>query len=324
MTTAKNSIKEEKEEDTSSLSGKDNKRITVDKIKLELTHLNKIYWPDEKITKGEVVDYYNKIYRYIIPYLKNRPQSLRRTPNGIRDEGFFQKDMRETAPAWAETIPLYSESVQKDITYFLCNNKAALLYLANLGCIELNPWNSTVDSLDNPDYVILDLDPSDKNSFDQVVEIAIIIKSILDKIGAEGYCKTSGSSGLHIYLPLGRKYDYDQARMFAKFLAEMVADQAPELATIERSLKIRPEKIYIDYLQNKKGQTLASVYSLRPKPGATVSTPLLWEEVKPGLHPSMFTIKNFMKRIEEKGDLFRPVLEKGINMKKCLLKLEKM
>ncbi len=298
--------------------------IIVDKIKLTLSNTDKVFFPEEGYTKGDVIMYYNEVYSYIIPYLMNRPQSMRRNPNGIVDEGFFQKDMGDAAPKWAKTVALHSESNNKNIDYLLCNNKATLLYMANLGCIELNPWNSTMKKLDNPDYLILDLDPSDKNSFDDVLETALLVKELLDKAGADCYCKTSGASGLHLYVPLGAKYSYDEARMFAQIVAHLAVDKAPERATIERSIANRKHKLYIDYMQNKKGQTLASAYSVRPKPGATVSTPLDWKEVKKGLHPSQFTIKNVIQRIQKKGDLFQPVLGKGVNLKACLKKLESL
>lgn len=301
------------------------KTVSFRGIKVELSNLNKIFWPDENLTKGHLINYYNSIYKYIIPYLKNRPESLKRNPNGIADEGFFQKDAKEIAPDWADTITLYSESAEKDIEYFICNHKAALLFLANLGCIELNPWNSTIQKLDYPDYMILDIDPSSKNTFDDVITVALICKDILTHIQANSYCKTTGSSGVHIYVPLGKKYTYDECRMFAELLAQKVVQQAPELCTIERSLSKRSaNKVYIDYLQNKKGQTLACVYSARPRKGATVSMPLHWKEVKKGLHPSQFTIVNVPKLLEKRGDIFRPVLQKGISLQSCLKRLEQL
>lgn len=296
--------------------------ITVDKVELSLSNVDKIFFPQDGYTKGDIILYYSEVASYILPYLKDRPHSMRRNPNGISDKGFFQKDMGSTAPAWAKTTSIYSDSNKKEIEYLLCNNKATLLYMANLGCIELNPWNSKANTEDNPDYLILDLDPSDKNSFDDVIEAAGIVKKILDKAGANCYCKTSGASGLHIYVPLGAKYSYEEARLFAELVAHLTVEKAPGLATIERSIAARKGKLYLDYLQNKKGQTLASAYSVRPKLGATISTPLEWKEVKKGLHPSLFTIKNIIKRIEKKGDLFTGVLGKGINLKTCLKKIE--
>lgn len=205
--------------------------------------------------------------------------------------------------------------------YILCNNKATLLYLANLGCVEINPWHSTIKSLDKPDYLIIDLDPSDNNTFDQVVEAAIVVKAILDQAGASSICKTSGASGLHIYVPLGRKYSYDQAKDFANIVCMMASAQIPEFTTLERSLSKRSkDKIYMDYLQNRKGQTIACVYSLRPKKGATVSTPLDWSEVKQGLTPKDFTIATVPERVKKMGDLFAPMLDsaKAIDLGKCL------
>ena len=301
---------------------KGSKLVTIDNIQLELTNTQKIFWDDLKITKEDVINYYDKIFDYIIPYLKDRPESMKRMPNGIKDEGFFQKDMKGLAPGWADTVKLYSESVQKDIEYFICNNKAALVYMANLGCIEINPWNSRLKKINNPDYLIIDIDPSEKNDFEDVIEVAKAVKEVLNEGGAVGYPKTSGASGMHVYVPLGAKYDYDHARMFAELVAHLTVEKLPDLTTTERSLSKRAkDKIYVDYLQNRKGQTLAAAYSLRPKPGATVSTPLEWSEVKTGLHPSTFDIKTIFKRIEKKGDLFKPVLGKGIDMQRCLKKL---
>ncbi|PZF74546.1 DNA ligase D [Taibaiella soli] len=287
--------------------------------KVNFTNTDKIFWPDEGYTKGDVIDYYNRMYKYILPYLKNRPESLKRNPNGINGQFFYHKDAGEHAPDWVETFKVHSESNDKDIDYIVCNDKPTLLYLANLGCIEMNPWNSRTTKPDNPDYCILDLDPSDNNTFDQVVQTALAVKEVLDRAGVESYCKTSGSTGLHVYIPLGAKYDYEQCRQFALIIAQMTNDLVPDFTTLERSLsKRRKDQLYIDYLQNKKGQTLAAAYSIRPKPGATVSTPLDWKEVKFGLDPHQFNINTIQQRVEKKGDLWLPVLKKGIDMRKTL------
>jgi len=293
------------------------------KSKLSLTNLDKIYWPKEKITKGELINYYQAIAPYILPYLKNRPLSLKRNPNGVRDEGFYQKDADNIAPAWMKTIDVHSESSNKIVHYLVANDIDSLLFVANLGCIEMNPWNSTAPKLDKPDYLIMDIDPSEKNNFDQVVDVALVIKEILDKAGMEGYCKTSGASGMHVYLPCKKKYDYDEVRDFAKLIATMVTEQLPGSTTMERSLKKRKKnQVYVDFLQNSQGQTLASAYSARPKPGASVSAPLDWKEVKHGLSPLDFTIKNMLKRVTRKGDLFNGVLGTPINIRQALKKLE--
>ncbi|MES2703198.1 MAG: DNA ligase D [Bacteroidota bacterium] len=290
--------------------------------KVAFTNLEKVYWPEEGYTKGDVIEYYNTIYPHIIKYMKDRPESLYRTPNGIKEGGFFQKDAGLAAPDWVKFVPLYSESADKDVNYIICNDKPTLLYLANLGCIEMNPWNSRLKDLDKPDYLVLDLDPSEKNTFAQVVDTANVIKEILDKAGAASFPKTSGATGIHIYVPLGAKYTYDQAKEFAHMVAMIAQEQLPEFTSLERSLAKRgKDNIYLDYLQNRRGQTLSCAYSLRPKPGATVSTPLEWKEVKSTLHPTDFTFKNIMKRIEKKGDLFAGALLKGIDMIKCIKKL---
>lgn len=295
------------------------------KKEAELTHLDKIYWPDENITKGELLEYYSNIAPYILPYLKDRPLSLKRNPNGIKDKGFFHKDAGDIAPDWVKTKKIHAESTDKMIDYLVCNDLQSLLFIANLGCIEMNPWNSTINKLDNPDYIVMDIDPSPKNTFEQVIDVALAIKEILDEIDVKGYCKTSGSRGLHVYIPFNKKYTYDESRDFAEILASMVTEKLPETTTLERSLSKRKKThIYVDYLQNRIGQTLASAYSARPKPGATVSAPLEWSEVKHGLKMQDFTIKNMLKRVKEKGDLFEGVLGKGIDMKKALQRMEAM
>jgi bifunctional non-homologous end joining protein LigD len=295
--------------------------IKVDRFKVHLSNQNKLYFPSDKITKGDVIDYYNAIYPYIIPYIRNRPQSLRRNPGGILDEGFFQKDAPDDVPAFVKTVPVYSDSVNKTIDYIVCNNKATLLYMNNLGCIEINPWFSTTRHLDRPDYCVIDIDPSPKNTFEQVIDAALAVKEVLDRAGAVSFCKTSGATGLHVYIPLGAKYTYEEAKEFSHIIAMMACDLLPETTSLERSLGKRGPKIYMDYLQNRRGQTLACAYSLRPKPGATASAPLKWSEVKKGLHPSNFTIKTLPARLGKSGDIFGGVLGAGIHIGKCLKNL---
>lgn len=293
--------------------------LRIGKINVSVTNPDKIYFPKDKVTKGMVIEYYQSIASYILPYLKDRPQSLKRNPNGIDGVGFFHKDAGEGAPSWVKSFPVHSESSNKTIDYIICNDKATLAYLNNLGCIELNPWHSTIKKPDNPDYMIIDIDPSDKNNFNQVIDTANNFKEVLDKAGAKSFCKTSGASGLHIYVPMGKKYSYEQVKDFAFLLCMLVHDMIPSFTTLERNLKKRGNKhIYLDYLQNRRSQTISSVYSLRPKPGATVSIPLHWKEVKHGLLPTDFTIHNALKRITKTGDIFKGVLGPGINLDKCL------
>ena len=295
------------------------KEITLDKHLVKLTNQDKIYFPKDGITKGDVIDYYQSVATYILPHLKNRPLSLNRFPNGIEEQGFYQKDAGDHIPDWIKTTQVYSESNDKYIDYIYCNDKATLAYLNNLGCIDLNPWNSSLPDLEHPDYLVLDLDPSSKNTFDEVIETALQVNEVLEAIKVKGYCKTSGSTGIHIYIPMSGKYDFDQVKDFAHILMKQVNEKLPKFTTLERSLQKRDnKKIYLDYLQNRTGQTLASAYSLRPKQGASVSMPLDWDELKPGLRPTDFNINNALDRIKEKGDLFKPVLGKGIDMMKAL------
>ena len=314
-------VKPPKEENK---KNKNDDELRIGNASVKITNREKIYWPDEKITKGMVIDYYQAIADYILPFIKDRPQSLKRNPNGIKDNGFFHKDAGENTPAFIKSFKVYAESADKEIDYIICNDKATLAYLNNLGCIELNPWHSTTKKPDNPDYLIIDIDPSEKNTFEQVIEAANAFKKVLDKAGAKSFCKTSGSTGLHIYVPAAKKYDYEEVKNFAQLLCMIVSDMLPEFTTLERNLKKRGnKKIYLDYLQNRKSQTISSVYSIRPKKGATVSMPLQWKEVKPGLVPQDFTIYNSIKRIAEQPDLFKGVLGPGINIPACLKKLDK-
>ncbi|MCC6287019.1 MAG: DNA ligase D [Chitinophagaceae bacterium] len=296
--------------------------VKIDTHEVKLTNQQKIYWPDEGYTKADLIGYYDRMAKYILPYLKDRAESLNRFPNGIKGSSFYQKDAGDTAPDWVSSVEIFSASNQKNIDYIVCNDKATLLYLANLGCIEMNPWNSTIKQLEKPTYMIIDIDPSEKNTFEQVIEVAQATKQVLDECGVKCYCKTSGASGLHVFLPMANKYDYEQVKTFAHLTAMRVTELLPGFTTLERNLKKRGNrKIYVDYLQNRKGQTIASVYSVRPKKGATASTPLDWKEVKAGLHPSQFDINTVPKRVAKTGDIFSPVLGRGADILKCIKKM---
>jgi bifunctional non-homologous end joining protein LigD len=309
---------------TESKSEGKEKVISFGKMEVKTTNLNKVFFPEDKVTKGDVINYYQSISKYILPYLKNRPESLKRNPNGIHEFGFFHKDAGENAPEWIKSFPVESESSNKTIDYIICNDAPTLAYLNNLGCIELNPWHSTIQKPNYPDYLIIDIDPSDNNTFDQVIETANVVKEIFLKANIEGYCKTSGATGLHVYVPTQKKYTYNQLKDFAHLICLIVQEELPDFTTLERNLKKRGSNhIYLDHLQNRRGQTISSVYSLRPKVGATVSMPLNWKEVKNGLSPQNFNIHNALKRIEKTGDIFKGVLGKGINIRKALSILDK-
>jgi bifunctional non-homologous end joining protein LigD len=302
--------------------GKKQVEMTIEGHKLKFTNLNKVYWPDEGITKGNMLNYYAAISPYILPYLKDRPQSLNRNPDGINAKGFYQKDVEGKVADWIETFPYESESNDDTIDFLVCKDKATLLYMANLGCIELNPWHSRITKPDNPDYCLIDLDP-DKNPFEEVIETALVVKEVLDEIGAPSFVKTSGSTGIHILIPLGANYSFEQSRLLAELVVNLVQQRLPEITSTIRTPAKRKGKIYLDYLQNRQIQTMAVAYSLRPKPGATVSAPLAWEEVKKGLKITDFTIHNMVDRVAEKGDLLKGLLSsKGVDLKKVLSKLE--
>lgn len=286
--------------------------------KIEFTNLDKVYFPREGYTKGDVVNFYREIAPVILRYLKDRPQLLHRFPNGIHGEDFYQKDV-DDAPEWIETVPMGADE-QGSIDYVLCQDKETLLYLVNLGCIEMNPWNARVQTLDEPDWCVIDLDPQGV-SFDAVVQTAQAVHEILERAEAKSICKTSGATGLHIFIPFGGKYTTDQSVQFAKIIAYLVHDQLPDLTTLERNPRKRGHAVYLDYLQNRRGQTLAAAYSLRPRDGATVSTPLEWHQVRKGLDPRDWSLKTIFKRLEKVGDLWRPILGKGIDLDKCLDRL---
>lgn len=300
------------------MATKEKSEIKIGRTIVTVTNRKKVYWPDDGYTKGDMIDYYDKIAEYILPHLKGRCLSLKRNPNGINDKGFYHKDAGEDAPPFVDVFKVKSQSNNKIIDYIVCNNKASLLYVANLGCIEMNPWNSTTKKQNYPTWMVIDIDPSDENKFTEVVDTALATKMILDKAGVSSYCKTSGASGLHVYVPLKNKYEYETVRVFANIIASHVQEQLPDITTLERSLSKRGPKIYIDYLQNSAGQTLASTYSIRPVPGAPVSTPLEWKEVNHKLSPRQFTIKNIFKRIKKKGDLFLPVLTESNSIAKAM------
>lgn len=284
---------------------------------LKFTNLSKVYWPDDGITKRDMFNYYHRMATYILPYLKDRPMSLNRFPNGIKGPSFYQKDVKGKAPEWVSKTYPYVTSEGEHKEYLVGDDEATLLWMASLGCIEMNPWFSRIKSPDNPDFCVIDLDP-DKNTFEQVIEAAQEVKKVLDAIGVQGYPKTSGSTGIHIYIPLGAKYTYDQSQLFAKVIVNLVHEQLPDFTSLERKVRSRKGKMYLDFLQNRPGATIAGPYSLRPKPGATVSMPLAWDEVKPGLKMRDFTIHNAYDRLRETGDLFKGVLGKGIDLKKTI------
>jgi bifunctional non-homologous end joining protein LigD len=286
-----------------------------------LTNLGKVYWPKEEYTKGDLIDYYRESAPVLLPYLRDRPMSLHRHPHGIAGGSFFQKDVgRRPPPAWVRTVTLPSESRGEPITYVVCDDEPTLLYLANLGCIELNPWNARATNPDRPDWMVIDLDP-ESVPFGRVIEAAQAVRKVLGRAGAESLCKTSGKRGLHVVVPFGARYDHDQARQFAELVGTIVHRLLPNTTSLERSPARRQGRVYLDHLQNRRGQTLAAPCCVRPASGATVSTPLKWAEVRRGLDPSRFTIRTMARRLERVGDLWTPVLGPGIDLASSLERL---
>ncbi|MEO8763891.1 MAG: DNA ligase D [Ginsengibacter sp.] len=288
---------------------------------ITFNNLNKIYYPKKKVTKRDVVNYYYLVAPFMLPYMKDRPQTLIRYPNGIDGESFYQKDVTGKVPDWVQQFP-YSSERGGNRNFLVCTNEASLLLIASLGGLEMHPWSSRVQKPDNPDWCIIDLDPSDKTTFEQVIIAAQITKEVLDAIGVPAYCKTSGATGIHIYIPLGAKYTYEQSKEFGRVLVKIVNSKIPDFTSIERIIENRKGKLYLDFLQNRPQATLAAPYSLRPKPDANVSMPLHWEEVTRGLKMKDFTIFNAIERIRQHGDIFSGVLGKGINLKKTLKNIE--
>ncbi len=302
-------------------SKKEEQLVTIDDHELKLTNLNKTFWPAGKgraaITKGDLLRYYYSMAEYIMPYMKDRPQSLNRFPNGINGESFYHKNMNGKVDAWLNTFKRYSDSNGEAKDFLICSNTASLIYMANLGCIEMNPWHSRAQTALYPDWCVIDLDPG-KISFDKVIETANVVRQVLDSLQVPSYPKTSGSTGIHIYIPLGAKYNYEQSRQLAELIATLVHEELPGFTSLVRNPQKRSDKIYIDYLQNRPIQTICAPYSVRPKPGATVSAPLHWEEVKKGLKISDFHIKNMQARVKSEGDLFEGILHKGIDLNSLL------
>ena len=289
-------------------------------LPFEPTHLDKIFFPKAKYTKGALFTYYTAASQYILPYLKGRPHSMNRMPDGATGPSFYQKN-NEHLPDWVPHADIFSDSNNADLRWIVGDNLQALLYMVQLGCIEINPWNSRVGHLDNPDWIVIDLDPEGV-TFEDVITVARTVKDVCDEWDIAAYPKTSGKTGIHIFIPTGAKYTSEQCRNLAHLIVLEVNKRQPKITSVERNPEKRKHRIYLDWLQNRQGQTLAAPYSVRPTPEATVSMPLRWEEVKKGLKPTDFTIKNALTRLKKTGDLWAPVLGKGIDMAKVLKKIE--
>ena len=274
--------------------------VSVDGENVPLTSLDRIYWPDEKITKFDLLSYYIRMSAYLLPHLKDRPAILQRWPRGVNAPMFFQQDL-ESAPAFVKSVRLTNQE-GRELDYGVFTITASLLHFVNLGTIEQHPWHSTTKHLDKPDWIALDLDPK-KAPFENVLEVALLTKQVCDEVGIKAFPKTSGSSGIHVYVPLKPTNGYDRVAEFARLLASEIASRAPKIATVERSLaKRKPDQVYVDWMQNARGKSLASLYTVRAKPKATVSMALTWKQVEKGVKISDFTLKNVPALVEKTGD----------------------
>ncbi len=292
--------------------------VEIDGHRLKFTNLEKVYFPKDGWKKRDLLSFYNEVSEWLLPHLKDRPLSLKRYPNGIADEFFFQKNASNHFPEWMRCEPISEHGGAKLNHYPLANDRASLLYLVNLGCIDQNPWMSRVGTLDRPDWMLLDLDPVE-TSFDQIIDAALLVRELLSELGLRGYPKTTGGDGMHVYVPLEPQYSYEQVRSFAEILTHLAIERAPNLFTTPRSVdKRRKGRVYFDYLQIGTGKTIAAPYVIRAYDGAPVATPLDWKEVKRGLRPEDFRIDNTLERFRKVGDLFAPVLQGGQRLEDAL------
>jgi len=292
-------------------------QILLEDEKLKLTNLSKVLWPDDNITKADFIKYYAQIAHVILPHLKDRPMVFTRYPDGIYGKAFYQKNVPHYAPEWLKTVKI--ESDEGNITeYVVINDIKSLIWAANQASLELHPWLSRISSLDNPDYVVFDLDPMENTDFQDVRKVALALRDLLEMEGLVSFPKTSGSTGIQVYLPIACKYTYQQAREFAKLFCLAIEKTFPDITTTERSVSKREGKLYLDYLQNVKGKTIISPYSPRPKKGAPVSCPISWEELEQGVTIDIFTIKNMPEHISQKGDIFEGVLSIKQNIDRWL------
>ncbi len=289
---------------------------------ISLTNLDKVFWPSQGYTKGDLIQYYRTVAHHLLPYLSDRPVVLTRLPDGIEGKSFFQKDAPDYVPDWLRTERIWSESAKREISYFVINDDDSLVYVANMGSIPLHIWSSRISTLERPDWCVLDLDPKDA-PFHHVLTIARAIHSLGKEIDMPLFVKTSGSTGMHILIPLGARYTYDQSRSLGELLATLIVHQLPDIATVVRAPGKRAGKVYIDYLQNRHGQTIAAPFCVRPLPGAPVSMPVQWREVNSQLTNPRFTIKTAVRRVARwHGDPMREVLVSRIDLAEVLSSIE--
>jgi len=293
--------------------------VVIDGKTVRLTNLNKPMWPDDGINKAGLIKYYADMAHVLLPHLKDRLFIMSRYPDGINGEMFYQKDCPDYAPEWIKTVPVSSPDVGKTINYIVCNDLPTLLWLANQACIELHIWLAKIPKINYPDIMVFDLDPFPPAGFTDTLEVAMLVKEALAQFDLRGYPKTSGATGLHIFVPIKPEHTYQQVRKAVEFICRQIHLIFPQKTTMERLISNRKGKVYLDYLQNTRGKTMTYHYSLRPAPGALVSTPLTWEEVKSGaIRPEQFNINTIKDRLGIAGELYADFLRPGQSLKRLM------
>ncbi|MBL0388574.1 non-homologous end-joining DNA ligase [Tumebacillus sp. ITR2] len=289
---------------------------------VKVTNLDKVLWPEAGVTKAEYIQYMIHMSRYMLPHYNDRLLTVIRFPNGIHDKSFYQKNIPDGAPEWLKTHPVYSEDSHREIDYLIANNTATLLWLANQAAMELHPSYAKIQNLDQPTNIAFDLDPTVKGvdiaGFKKAARVALLLKAALDDLGLPSYPKTSGATGLQIFIPIAPGYTFEDTRLITQFLAQYITQKAPDICTLERFKKDRGDKVYFDYLQHWKNKTLSGPYTPRAVASAAVSAPLSWDELREGVTPDLFTIRTMPKRIEEVGDLFAPMSSRGVEIRDIL------
>lgn len=294
--------------------------VSIEGRRLELTNPERVLWPEDGLTKADLVRHYVDMSPYLLPFLRDRPLVFTRYPEGIHGKSFYQKNAPVYTPPWIRKFPYSAPSGERVVEFILVDEVAALAWLANQACIEIHPWFSRVGSLDYPDFAVFDLDPAEPAGFEEARAVAQLVKTVLDEAGLEGWPKTSGATGIHIYVPLENRYPYKEVAGFVQRVASLLCQAFPERITLERAVKRRGGKVYIDYLQNIRGKTIVGAYVPRPLPGAPVSTPFTWREL-PGLQPAGFNMKSLGERLRQVGDLYAGFLSRGQSLEEAQRRL---
>jgi bifunctional non-homologous end joining protein LigD len=298
------------------------KTIKVDNHIIELSNISKVLFPDDGITKGDLIEYYHKIAEIMLPYLRDRPLVMYRYPDGINKDGIVQQKVLDYFPDWIESIRV--KKAGGSVEHIVCQNTATLIYLANQACFPLHIWMSRRDLLDYPDQLIFDLDPSGKD-FELVREVALILRKFLQNLNLEPLVKTTGSRGLHVALPLDRSANFNEVRTFARRVANIMAEREPEKITIEQRKQKRGERVLLDYVRNSYGQTVVAPYSVRARPGAPIATPLDWDDVSnQSIGPQSYSLKNIFERLDQKRDVWAGEWRKVYSLEKAIKKLNEI